>query len=636
MKITLWIVTLVVVVGGFSLYALVVFQRRAVLRQFEVMAQTVAGTVLHSLMTTMINNNPNETKQIIRHIEEVPVVHRVTVFSPGGRIWASSHTGEAGAPRPSALLAQVIATGRPATAESPAAGELLVLVPIPNRRECHACHPASRPILGAIGVTLGTGQVAEHLRSTARMLAGLVGFTFLLALGTLSVLLGRFVLEPLSAIVAAVREVTRGNFTARASVQSGDELGLLAAAFNDMSARIEQSTSSLHAQVADLTRRLSTLTVFSRALTAAEDLQSALAEAAEAMRDAVGADACRIYGWEGEAAVPIAGAGATDLIDPWGTALARTAAAGSGPPPAPPGMRGLGAMVTIPLRTRDRELGAMVVVRRDPRPFQASDVLLLQTVATQLAVAMDNVSLFAQVRAQDQLRRELVARLLRAHEEERSRIARELHDEVSQSLTSLMMRIHAAEEALPEQEEARGALTGIRSVVEQTLEDVRKIIFALRPTLLDDLGLIPAVRYYAKNLLEPAGVQVHVHATGFGAQRLPREVETTVFRIAQEAITNIARHSRARHATVSLEFTGTAVRLEVRDDGVGFDVAASLTDPARRRLGLLGMRERVALVGGTLCIDSRPGGGAVVRADIPVPAAPTEEDARAAARAHRG
>ncbi|MDQ7820392.1 MAG: histidine kinase [Armatimonadota bacterium] len=623
------------VVGGFSIYALVVFQRRAALRQFEVMAQTVAGTVLHSLMTTMINNNPDETKQIIRHIEEVPVVHRVTVFSPGGRIWASSHTGEVGAPRPSALLAQVIATGRPATAEYPAAGELLVLVPIPNRRECHACHPAGRPILGAIGVTLGTGQVAEHLRSTARMLAGLVGFTFLLALGTLSVLLGRFVLEPLSTIVAAVREVTRGNFTARASVQSADELGLLAAAFNDMSARIEQSTSSLHAQVADLTRRLSTLTVFSRALTAAEDLQSALAEAAEAMRDAVGADACRIYGWEGEAAVPVAGAGATDLVDPWGTALAR-AATGSGPPAALPGIRGLGATVTIPLRTRDRELGAMVVVRRDPRPFQASDVLLLQTVATQLAVAMDNVSLFAQVRAQDQLRRELVARLLRAHEEERSRIARELHDEVSQSLTSLMMRIHAAEEALPEHQETRGALAGIRSVVEQTLEDVRKIIFALRPTLLDDLGLIPAVRYYARNLLEPAGVQVHIHATGFGARRLPREVETTVFRIAQEAITNIARHSRARHAAVSLEFTGTAVRLEIHDDGVGFDVAASLADPSRRRLGLLGMQERVALVGGTLSIDSRPGGGTVVRADIPVPPPPAEEDARAAARAHRG
>ncbi len=625
-----------VVVGGFAIYTLVVFQRRAALRQFEVMAQTVAGTILHSLMTTMINNNPDETKQIIRHIEEVPVVHRVTIVTPGGRIWASSRADEVGTPQPSALLGRVVATGRPATMERPAAGELLVLVPIPNRRECHACHLAERPVLGAIGVTLATGQLTAHLRFTARMLAGLVGFTFLLALGTLSILLGRFVLDPLSSIVAAVREVTRGNYAARAAVQSGDELGLLASAFNDMSARIEQAASTLHAQVADLSRRLSTLTVFSRALTAAEDLQSALTEAAEAMRDAVGADACRIYRWDGEDAVPLADAGATELVDLGGAARPRrgSPAAGEEAEACPGGGGRAGTTLAVPLRTRDRDLGGVVVVRRDRRPFQPLDLLLLQTVATQLAVAMENVRLFAEVRAQDQVRRDLVARLLSAHEEERSRIARELHDEVSQSLTSLMMRVNVAEESLPSDHPARAALAGIRAVVEQTLEEVRKLVFALRPTLLDDLGLIPAVRYYAKSLLEPAGVQVSVHTAGFGVHRLPREVETTLFRIAQEAITNIARHSRARRAAVSLESTGRTVRLEVRDDGMGFDVAAALTDPARRRLGLLGMQERVALMGGTLSIESRPGRGTVVRADIPTPAVP--EDDGAAARAHRG
>jgi len=126
------------------------------------------------------------------------------------------------------------------------------------------------------------------------------------------------------------------------------------------------------------------------------------------------------------------------------------------------------------------------------------------------------------------------------------------------------------------------------------------------------------VRHYAKNLLEPAGVQVRFQASGFGQQRLPRPVETTVFRIAQEAVTNIARHAQARTATLSLELTNSTVHLSVADDGVGFDVEATLGDPARRRLGIIGMEERVALLGGTLRITSQPGQGTTVRMELPV------------------
>jgi len=624
LKITFWIVAIFLIVGGFSIYALVLFQRSATLQQFEAMAKTLTGTILQSLTTTMINNNPREMKQIIGHIEETPGIHRVRIYSPNGRVWASSRAEEVGVLRPSALLARVLSRREAAAEERPEAGELLVLTPIENRAECRACHAADVPVLGAIGVSLGTGQVAAHLRSTAHLLAGLVGFTFLLALGTLSVLLGRFVLDPLSAMVAAVRELSRGNYRARAAVSTGDELGVLAAAFNDMSARIERSTAALAEEISDLTRRLSTLTVFSRTLTAAADLSSALHEAAAAMREAVRADACVVYGRSDEGLRPMAAAGEPALVAPWETALTGGLAGRPLSTPGGPGedqrpIPGVGAALAVPLRTRDQDLGAMVVARAREQPFERTDLMLLQTVANQLAIAIENVRLFEEVREKEHLRRELLSRLISAHEDERFRISRELHDEVSQSLTGLMMRLNAAEEVVPQDlEQARATLAAVRGVAEQTLEEVRKIIFALRPTLLDDLGLIPAVRHYAKNLLEPAGVQVRLSATGFGQRRLPRPVETTVFRVAQEAVTNIARHAQARLATITLELIDGTVRLTVTDDGVGFDPESTLADPARRRLGIVGMEERVALLGGRLRISSRPGEGTVVQVELPV------------------
>jgi signal transduction histidine kinase len=624
LKITLWVVAIFLIVGGFSIYALVLFQRAATLQQFEAMAKTLTATILNSLTSTMVNNNPSQMQQIIGHVEQEPVIHRVTIYGPDGRVWASSRAEEVGISRPSALLARVIASRAPAAEERPESGELLVLTPILNRAECGTCHAADGTVLGAIGVSLGTGHVAAQLRSTAKLLAGLVGFTFLLALGTLSVLLGRVVLDPLSAMVRAVREISRGNYGARASVTTGDELGVLAAAFNDMSARIERYTTALSEEISDLTRRLSTLTVFSKTLTAAADLTSALNEAAAAMREALRADTCLVYGRQGGTLRPIATAGEATLVTPAGVAVAnelagRPLSTPDGPADIQRPVVGAGAVLAVPMRTRDQDLGAVIVARAEERPFERSDLILLSTVANQLAIAIENVRLFEEVREKERLRRDLLSRLISAHEDERFRISRELHDEVSQSLTGLMMRLNAAEEMCPQDlEQARAALGTVRGVAEQTLEEVRKIIFALRPTLLDDLGLIPAVRHYAKNLLEPAGLQVRFSTGGFGGQRLPRAIETTVFRIAQEAVTNIARHAQASRATISVELTDGTVRLLVADDGVGFDVEAALRDPALRRLGIIGMEERVALLGGTLRITSRPGEGTTVEMALPL------------------
>lgn len=615
LKITLWIVVIFLSVGGISIYALLVFQRTAGLQQFESMAHALTEAILHSLTTTMVNNNPTEMREIIRNIEQAPMIERVAIYASDNRVWASSDPTEVGTVRPSALLAQVIATGAPQTEELPAANQLVVLTPIQNHQACQSCHPAGRRILGATVVSLHTEPVEAHLRSSARLLTGLVGFTFLLALGTLSVLLGRVVLEPLSEIVNTVREVSRGNYGARASVQTSDELGVLADAFNDMSGRIQRSTSALSRRIEDLTRRLSTLTIFSRTLAEAGTFTAAMTEAAGAFAEMVGAEACAIYHLTAGPLELLGSAGDASLLSVCGPATVARATAAPGAETSPADCAALG----VPLRMGDRVLGAIVVLRRERIPFEPADLALLETVAGHLATAIENRRLFLELIDKERLRGELLSKLIHAHEDERARIARELHDEVSQSLTGVMMGLTALEEeGTIDPARLRGALQAIRGVAEDTLEEVRKVVFDLRPTLLDDLGLIPAVRHYAKTLLEAQGMDVRFHAAGFGRQRLPSAVETTVFRVAQEAITNVARHSRARTVAIALQVTDGIVRLEVNDDGVGFDAGAFLHAPDRRRLGIAGMQERVELLGGTLDITSASGTGTRIVMAVPV------------------
>jgi signal transduction histidine kinase len=205
-------------------------------------------------------------------------------------------------------------------------------------------------------------------------------------------------------------------------------------------------------------------------------------------------------------------------------------------------------------------------------------------------------------------RRVLVRRLLAAGEEERRRIARELHDEISQLLTVVQLSLEHAGEG-----PAAGELDldKVRSLLARTQKEVHRVIHDLRPSLLDDLGLAPAVRWYAASYLEPEGIDASLEVDD--ALELPEEVEITTFRIYQEIVTNILRHSKADHVSVELYREDGRLILAVEDDGVGFAAG----DPAEGA-GLVGIRERAALVGGRVDIDSEPGMGTHVRLEIPL------------------
>lgn len=219
-------------------------------------------------------------------------------------------------------------------------------------------------------------------------------------------------------------------------------------------------------------------------------------------------------------------------------------------------------------------------------------------------------------RMQDQSRR-LAHQILSAQEEERKEISRELHDEVAQILAGINVQLAALQEAAAiNSRSLRQRIAQTQRLVEQSVEVVHRYARELRPALLDDLGLIPALRSYIKNLHGRKGLRIRF--TAFcGVEALNNTRRTVLYRVAQEALTNVARHAHARLVTVRIHQIADAVRLEVRDDGRSFPVDRIRASNTNKRLGLLGMRERVEMVGGDFAIESAPGKGTTVRAEIP-------------------
>jgi signal transduction histidine kinase len=205
----------------------------------------------------------------------------------------------------------------------------------------------------------------------------------------------------------------------------------------------------------------------------------------------------------------------------------------------------------------------------------------------------------------------LSARLLRAQEDERRTLARELHDEVGQTLSAIMMEAGGAS-AAAKSDDVRGRLESIGSMAEKTLNIVRDLALLLRPSMLDDLGLVPALNWHAREMSKRTGMNVRMSANI--SDDLPDEHRTCVYRVVQEAIYNAARHAKARNVRVTLVNEGGRVVFSIQDDGSGFDKASV------RGLGLLGMEERVKRLGGVLRIDSVMGRGTTVSAELPLPA----------------
>jgi signal transduction histidine kinase len=285
-----------------------------------------------------------------------------------------------------------------------------------------------------------------------------------------------------------------------------------------------------------------------------------------------------------------------------------------------PARDGTTNVLGVPLLSQGRVTGALVMMSREGSPvFSSEDLPLVQALGSQLSIAIENARLYAEVAEKERIRGQLLDRAVSAQEDERKRIARELHDETGQALSGVLMGLTGVETAMTSSLPlARSRLNDLKTFTTQALDELRNLVADLRPVLLDDLGLVAALHWFAQRYQERSGIEVQMTVDG-NRRRLDPRVETVLFRIAQEAMTNTAKHAQARHLRLLLNLCDDAATLSVEDDGRGFDPATVLDRRYHRPAwGLLGIQERMALVGGSFELWSKPGEGARISVRVPL------------------
>lgn len=521
----------------------------------------------------------------------------------------------------------------------------------PTRGLCHTCHePVLRverwDVLAFVPLTTARWgaiirQSEEEALAPIRELRQslLLSGSLLLTIAFLFVaMFTHNIVNHIRMLTVSSRRIAEGDLTSPVTSSRQDEIGILARTFDDMRVKLKASRGELEQR----TKELSSLLSVSEILTSLSDLSNldtALGSALDKTLEIMGGNAGGIllmdaekqmlcyrvyrgsstqqppqvcYGLgEGIAGI-IAQTNETIVIDeisadPHADRLGSMAA------------EGIKSLASVPLHSKNKVLGAVYIASDEAGKFSSQDVQLLEGISRQIATAIENAELHQEVQHKEEIRGELLREIFSIQEEERKRIARELHDEMSQSLASLNAGLEVAIGMLPTSiDKAKATLRKAQTLSISILDDIQKLIYELRPTLLDDLGLVTAIRWLAENNLEASGINVDFKTTG-REKKLSSELDTTLFRVIQETASNITRHAHAKNVQIRLRFKKNTVEACIKDDGDGFDVEEAISSKDRPRgLGLLGMKERVSLMNGTLRIRSRPGGNGT-RIDIKIP-----------------
>jgi PAS domain S-box-containing protein len=278
---------------------------------------------------------------------------------------------------------------------------------------------------------------------------------------------------------------------------------------------------------------------------------------------------------------------------------------------------GMRRYLSLPLLTGGQLLGSLNLWGDTPGDFDEEKVRLASQVADSLAIAMQSARLFEQVHTSRRELQALSRRLVETQENERRTIARELHDESGQALTALKLGLGMLARNCENMPAVANRLQEFKDATDGIMEELHRLAVNLRPASLDRAGLVPALRQYLDAFEQQNGLAVQLAVVGLDGQRLPPDMETALYRVTQEALTNVLRHAHAENVAVTLQRRASAIICIIEDDGVGFDVAAA---QASGRLGLLGMRERVEMLGGRLNIESTPGAGATIFVEMPIQA----------------
>lgn len=478
---------------------------------------------------------------------------------------------------------------------------------------------------------------AESNRNLQRNLIALV-IGAVLALGTAWAGTQLFFLRQVNALVGVTQRLSAGDLSARTEWTPGQgELDQLARAFDEMASalqRREQEQQWAQTQIRRQTVRAEALARIAGQLNAKLELDSVLQAVCDETSRALNVPA---------ASVVVYHHAKEDLFHIGGPHLATSIRSHARPPSrtqleaaatkldtltlqvdlqANPRLiplkicRSLNAryLISANLVHEGSLIGRLDLFADEGTLIGEDELMLLKGIADEAALAITNARLYTALRLEERARADLLHQVIGAQEDERMRIARELHDETSQSLTALLVGLDTIRIAAQSDiNRIDSHIHDLKSITEDMLRNIHRLITDLRPSLLDDLGLVAAIAWYGEQRLKPYGLAFRLQDNTLEG-RLPRPVETALFRIVQEGLTNILRHAKASSVIVRLNQDHDLIMLEICDNGVGFDpLRLESLDPGGRGLGLRGMRERAAILGGALELESAPGEGTTVR-----------------------
>jgi signal transduction histidine kinase len=275
------------------------------------------------------------------------------------------------------------------------------------------------------------------------------------------------------------------------------------------------------------------------------------------------------------------------------------------------------ALWGVPLKISDRVIGVLIIGFEKPYPWLPTELELFRAIADRSALAIDRANMTDALREREMRIVELSGHLLKAQEEERKRISRELHDETGQALMVIRLYLGMLDGTVKTRQ-GKAKIGELLAVVDRTIEGIRRIIGRLSPLVLQELGLISAIRKEAKDLAKNAGVQSRV-AISDDVGRLDPVIEAAIYRVVQESLHNVAKHAQAQNVNIQMERKGETLKLVIEDDGVGI---RAVTNPLRPSFGMAGMHERVSTLGGQMKVVSVKGEGTKISVTVPIPARP--------------
>lgn len=470
---------------------------------------------------------------------------------------------------------------------------------------------SASPILQDVGGTIRVGLTYQSLdtalyKVTSQMILTMVGVMFLS--GIIIFGLTRILTIPISNLVELTNKVSKGNLRSRISTYPKDEIGKLTVSFNKMLDTLQASEKEKTIYIEKINNRnkeLSLLNDLSKNFMNINQMKEALQYfVLQLVKELDLRSAIIRVEIDGEV---------EQFFDSSSTCAKEC--------------NNFDKQMTSCLNAHKEDvynfplvisngdqIGEVIIC--SPKKLDEAFIKILTSLSNQITVTVENLELWKEVKKKEEVRLMLLEKLIRAQEDERKRIARELHDETSHSLSSMLVELKLLEEGDSAKKEK--AIRNLRSLVRNAIEEVHQMAWQLRPSILDKFGLKVAIERYVEEFKQKTNIDTDLIING-SFKKLSPEQETAIFRLIQESLTNITKYANASYVSIIMISTSQHVSVVVEDDGVGFNLKTAIgKDPSKDHLGLIGMHERIALLNGTLDIESEIGSGTTVLAKIPL------------------